>query len=274
MTQKRKGRTKNTLARLDEQQGAAASLRAECVKQLQRLADQAENLETSDFSGDWNACCEIIAELGKKASQAEKAYGEGLRDLLRDKEAMQEQVRKDWPAFDFQLHRLFPAIHKIYDSVADSLPPLSVRRVNGQIMPGRDALDRGIRKLMGGHRLKILGSRKASFHSFYDWQAKEVSARANIESESKLLTTRRRRGPEPDMDRHRAIAAAKKPFGVHWKKPENLEKIRKKLERMKKRVPLKAREKGSIGAQSWIDLSRERLIRTISYSLDVMRDSS
>jgi len=275
MTPKLKGRTEDTPARLDEQQGEAAFLRDECEEQLRRLAEKARNFETTSLGWPpkWSACCERIEEWVRKAAEAEKNYGEGLRDLLRDKDAMQEQAKKHWPIFNFQCRRLFEAIHKIYNSVADSLPPLSVRRMAGRIMRGTDALDLVIKNSMVRHNFEISQARKAPFWEFYAWRAKErsQSAHANTESESKRRGNQSRRGPLANEDRHRAIARVvaefQRRYGDSWRKLENLERIAKRLTLTP--TP-KAWADWTVPARSWnraVQNHPDRVLKTLEYSL-------
>jgi hypothetical protein len=278
MTPKLKGRTENTPARLDEQQGEATFLRDECEEQLRRLADQAENFEITSLgeTRKWSTCCELIAEWFREAADCERIYGEGLRDLLRDKGAMQEQAKKDWPVFDFQLGRLFQASHKIYDSVADSLPPPPVQWIAGRIMYGRDALDLAIKKRMVRHSFEISRARKAPFQEFYAWRATEMSqsARANTESESKRRGNQSGRGPTAKEDRHRAIARKvaefKRRYGEGWRKKENLERIAERLDKDPLTPPSKAWADWRAPARSWrraLQIHPDRVVKALEYSL-------
>lgn len=60
----------------------------ECVKHLDRLADEAKNFEIPSFhsvydyrsSPEWKTCCERIEEWVRKAADSEKTYGERLRE--------------------------------------------------------------------------------------------------------------------------------------------------------------------------------------------------
>jgi hypothetical protein len=276
MNPKLKGRTENTPARLDEQQGEATFLLDECEEQLQRLADQANNFEITSLgeTRKWSTCCERIEEWVREAADSEKTYGERLRDLLRDKSAMQEQVKKHWPVFDFQLRLLFRAIRKIYDSVADSLPPPRVQRIGGRIMFGTEALDRDIQHRMAKHRSEILRARHSPFKEFYAWRAEERRRHAHAntaESESKLpaAQSRRGRGPRANMDRHRAIAGTRIRFGDKWREDANLKKIVKLLDRTHVGPP-KRRTTSEVPAESWeklLEISRTSVINAISYSL-------
>ena len=225
MTTKLKGRTENTPVRLAAQQGEATFLRDECEEQLQRLADQAEDFEISLLSETrtWSSCCERIDAWGREAAESERIYGDGLRDLLRDKVAMEEQGKKDRPVFDFQHRRLSGAIDRIYEFVAASLPPPPVQRVAGRIIYGTDALELAIRKRKESHRREISRARKAPFRDFYAWRSQIV--RANTELESKRRDNQSVRGPLPKEQRHRAIARKvaefQRRYREGWRKKEN-----------------------------------------------------
>lgn len=60
----------------------------ECVKHLDRLADEAKNFEIPSFhsvydyrsSPEWKTCCERIEEWVRKVADSEKTYGERLRE--------------------------------------------------------------------------------------------------------------------------------------------------------------------------------------------------
>jgi hypothetical protein len=278
MTPKLKGRTENTPAQLDEQQGEATFLRDECEGQLQRLADQAENFEITSLgeTRKWSTCCERMDEWFREAADSERIHSEGLRDLLRDEGAMQEQAKKHWPVFDFQLRRLFRAIHKIYDSVANSLPPPRVHRIGGRIMFGTEALDRDIQHRMAKHRSEILRARHSPFKEFYAWRAKErsQSARSNTESESKHRGNQSGRWPTAKEVRHRAIARKvaefKRRYGEGWRKKESLARIAERLDKDPPTPPSKAWEDWKPPALSWrraLEIHPDRVLKALEYSL-------
>jgi hypothetical protein len=278
MTPKLKGRTENTPTRLDEQQGEATFLRDKCEEQLQRLADQAENFEITSLgeTRKWSTCCGRIDEWVREAADSERIHSEGLRDLLRDKVAMQEQAKKHWPVFDFQLNRLFRAILEIYESVADSLPPPPVQRMAGRIMHGTDALDVDIKNRMVRHRLKISRDRNAPFHGFYAWRAKvrSQSARDNTESESKRRGNQSGRGPMAKENRHRAIARwvaeFQRRYGDKWRKKENLERLAERLHNDPLTPPSKTWANWRAPARSWrraVQNHPDLVVKTLEYSL-------
>ena len=201
------GHMQRTPARVSgstNKQAAGAALADKCVKHLDRLADEAKNFEVPSFqsvydyrsSPAWRTCCERIEEWVRKAADSEKTYGERLRDLLCDKSAMEKQAKKNRPAFNFQIHRLFRAIRKIYRTARNS-PTMPTQRMTCRIIGGRDGLEHDIERRIARHRSQILRARKAPFEEFYVWRAKERNRRAHAntaESESKLPATQSRRG--------------------------------------------------------------------------------
>lgn len=260
-----------------DQQGAAALLRDECEEQLQRLADQAENYEiTPPGSRKWITSCEQIGEWVGKAAHIEKTYGERLRDLLRDKTAMEKRAREDRPAIEFQIRRLFRAFRKIYDSAWDNPTPPRVQRIAGRIIYGAEALYRDIQNRMARHRSEILRARDAPFKEFYAWRAEERNrhAHASVESESKLPGTQSRRGPTADMDLHQATEQVVTPYGSNWKNESNLEKIAEQLDKNPLTPPPKQWAERKPPARSWSRAVRhypEVVVKRISYSLKMAR---
>jgi hypothetical protein len=270
LAQKKQGRSNDTPAQLDEQQGGAVLLCDECEDQLRRLADQAETFEITSlgFPLEWKNCFARTDEWVRNAAEAVKKNGNGLRNLLRDKGAMEEQAARDLPVFKSQLDRMFRAIQKLYESVGVILPPPGVHRIRGRIVFGTDALDLIFTNRMSAYGLAISQARKTPFQEFYAWRAEE--RRRPPGSESKLLGTQSRRGsgPSADMKRHRAIARATERFGDKWREGANLKKIAQSLDR--RRVPPpKPRMKSEVSARSWEELLkafRTSFINAISYS--------
>src|SRR5690349_13595604 len=119
MTLKQKGPVDNTPARPGPSTGELCDdICDECFEHLGRIADEAQNFGIPSFAGvfdyrfspEWRTCCRRAEELVREAADTIRNYGERVRDILRDRIAMEKLLANDWPAFQRQLRRLFTAI--------------------------------------------------------------------------------------------------------------------------------------------------------------------
>jgi hypothetical protein len=99
-------------------------------------------------------------------------------------------------------------------------------------------------------------------------EAKKVEGQRYREPQ-KLTGRNGRRGPTPNMERHRAIAGIVNPYGTLWKEESNLVKIAGQLDKSKiPASPAWARRQPAI--RSWaraLQMNRDLVIKAIEYSL-------
>jgi hypothetical protein len=226
-TPKPQGPAKNTAApsrgSTDEQN--PATLRDQYEPELQLIADEAEKFPAATSSV--SDCLVRPEEWVQKTAATVKAYGERLRDLLRDEDAMKTQEQKDRPIFDFQIGRVLRAVRKTYDSLFERGYTPPPRRIKGQIHIGSDALDDDIQSRMRRHKNNILKARNEPFEEFYKWRAEDPQRR-HADEKIVAVPHRESRGRKAH-ERHFAVYRIVKKYvqnvAPEWWRQPHLENI-------------------------------------------------
>jgi hypothetical protein len=270
MTRQTNGPTQRTPAQPSgstDKQAAAAALADECVGKMRYVIEDAQNLMPAVGAVEaWRR----VDEWAGKAEAIVTSYLVGLWQIFANKSEMESRQKEEWPRFEILLRKLFVRMRQICigagERIADRLPLF--RFPSGKILRGPEQVEYEIQRRLRKHRLKILRARDEPFQDLDRWRANYVEA--NVVAESRST----KRGPDANDKRHKAIAKAVRSFGDDWRKPENLEKIAKELDREGILVP-KTWRQWRVPIVSWnraVQQRRDLVIKAIDYSLKWVRE--
>lgn len=181
MTRKMKGPTQRTPAQLcgsTEQESAAVSVGDECLEQLRRIAEDAQNFKIRLFHAsedsavrEWTAFPARKSEWLRGTADSIRAYVEGLREIYMDVEPMARETNRNWPLFKVHLDALFATIREIYEQagVGASSHYDEAKRWDSR------GVKRAIRIHMARCELEISRATTSAFKSAKIWIARELS---------------------------------------------------------------------------------------------------
>jgi hypothetical protein len=184
MTQKRKGPTQGTPARPSkstEQENAAVSVSDECLEQLRRIAEDAQNFKIRLFHasedravGEWTIFPARKSEWMRKSADSISAYVEGIREIFLDVGAMAKETNKNWLLFKVHLDTLFAAIREIFERAGEG----AISHYDEEKRWDSRGAKRAIQVHMAQCELEIRRATTGAFKSAEVWIAQELNRRA------------------------------------------------------------------------------------------------
>jgi hypothetical protein len=279
MTPQGKRPDERTPARLGwstDKQAAAARLADEYIEKMRGIVNDAQNFKPAVGVEAWRTCWERTDEFAANAETIVTSYVVGLWQIFANKSEMERRHKEEWPRFEILLRKLFVRMRQTCieagERITDRLPVF--RLPSGEILRGPEQVEYEIQRRLREHRLKILRARDEPFRDFDRWRANYVDAADYIDADAGAESRSTLRGPTADDKRHKTIAEAVRPFGDEWRKPKNLERIAKALEREHIRVPKRWQER-KVPIISWnraVKQHPDLVIKVIEYSLKWVRE--
>jgi hypothetical protein len=284
MTREKKGpppRTPAQAHRSTDQDSVALCARDECIEQLRRVAEDAENFKVRLFHAsndsavnEWRIVPERKSEWVRRAAGSISTYGEAIRATTRDLSAMAKQFNECWPQFRVHIYRLFVTIREIYDRASEG-----AASEDGGRMEPREA-ERAVQKTMAECELQIMRAVTGPFKRQVNSSRLQISDPQDVPTAVQpdaagLSLTKQRHGPEANMQLHRTVAQIVASYGPKWR--DYLDQIGDQLDKTPLSPPPKAWTRRTVPIRSWgraVSSCPDLVIKRISYSLEMVKRDS
>jgi hypothetical protein len=252
-----------------EQQSAAVSARDECVEQLRRIAEDAQNFKIRLFHApedsavrEWTAYSERRTVWMRESADSIRTYIDSLREILLDIGDLATEAKKNWPLFKAHIDNLFATIREIHeqagtgaashDDEAKRMDPLDVKRaIENRMAWCESEINRALKRALNSAKVWFEQQQNQRVRTGAVGESEASSSAPCPEVKTPESRPAKKRGPTADMDLHRAIARIVAPYGSNWKNESNLEKIAEHLDKNPLTPPSKQWAKREPAARSW-----------------------